>query len=60
VLLPHGTGHVIADSPVDGVIARDKAVPFEQWLAGTGSRDQSDHAETEMVCGKYWLDCSRS
>jgi AraC-like DNA-binding protein len=57
VLLPHGTGHVVADSLVDAAIAREKAVPFEQWVAGT--RDRLDHDETELVCGRYWLDCSR-
>jgi AraC-like DNA-binding protein len=51
VLLPHGTGHVIAGSPVD---AAERAVPFERWLADTGPRD-----DTELLCGKYWLDCSR-
>ncbi|MFJ9589440.1 AraC family transcriptional regulator [Streptomyces acidicola] len=68
VLLPHGAGHVIADSPVDAAVAEKKAVPFEQWLeeteqagqAGqTGPRVRPDHEETEMLCGKYWLDCSR-
>ncbi|MGP4014157.1 cupin domain-containing protein [Streptomyces sp. 4N124] len=59
VLLPHGTGHVIADSPVDGAVAEERAVPFEQWLAGTGPRARPDRDETEMLCGKYWLDCSR-
>lgn len=59
VLLPHGTGHVIADSPVDAAIAREKAVPFERWVAGTGSREQPERDTTEMVCGKYRLDCSR-
>jgi AraC-like DNA-binding protein len=54
VLLPHGTGHVIADSPVDASVAAEKAVPFERWLAETGPRD-----ETDLLCGKYWLDCSR-
>ncbi|MEV4974561.1 AraC family transcriptional regulator [Streptomyces scopuliridis] len=59
VLLPHGTGHVIADSPVDAAIAAETAVPFEQWLAETGQRERSDRTETEMLCGTYWLDCSR-
>ncbi|MFF6995333.1 AraC family transcriptional regulator [Streptomyces sp. NPDC008313] len=30
VLLPHGTGHVIADAPADPVTVR-RAVPFERW-----------------------------
>jgi AraC-like DNA-binding protein len=59
VLLPHGTGHVIADSPVDATVAAQKAVPFEQWLAETGPRARPDRDGTEMLCGKYWLDCSR-
>src|SRR5690606_18345130 len=59
VLLPHGTGHVIADSPVDAAIAANKAVPFEQWLADTEQRAAPDHYGTEMLSGKYWLDCSR-
>ncbi|GAA4670057.1 AraC family transcriptional regulator [Amycolatopsis dongchuanensis] len=53
VLLPHGTGHVIADSPLDAAVAREKAVPFERWVAGPGP-DQ-----TELVRGEYRLDCSR-
>ncbi|MGW2302009.1 AraC family transcriptional regulator [Streptomyces sp. NPDC001809] len=37
VLLPHGTGHVMADRPADAAeLAR--AVPFERWLDGTTSR----------------------
>jgi AraC-like DNA-binding protein len=59
VLLPHGTGHVIADSPVDAAVAKKKAVPFEQWLVETEPRTQPGRYETEMLCGKYWLDCSR-
>lgn len=60
VLLPHGTGHVIADSPVDAAVAEEKAMPFERWLGATGpgappGRDE----EVEMLCGTYWLDCSR-
>ncbi|MFS8204255.1 AraC family transcriptional regulator [Streptomyces sp. CWNU-52B] len=63
VLLPHGAGHVIADSPVDAATAEQKAVPFERWLLDTGPRDRSRAGsgpdETEMLCGKYWFDCSR-
>ncbi|MEU1123729.1 AraC family transcriptional regulator [Streptomyces sp. NPDC005899] len=59
VLLPHGTGHVIADSPVDAAVAARKSVPFERWLAQTGQRTLPDRDGTEMLCGKYWLDCSR-
>ncbi|MFJ5143078.1 AraC family transcriptional regulator [Streptomyces sp. NPDC088707] len=64
VLLPHGTGHVIADGPADAArLAR--AVPFERWRAGTGSRPRrtepsgpGDGAVVEMLCGKYRLDRS--
>jgi len=59
VLLPHGTGHVIADSPVDVVITEQQAVPFEQWFAETGPPARFDHDDTEVLCGQYWLDCSR-
>jgi AraC-like DNA-binding protein len=59
VLLPHGSGHVIADSSVDAEAGARTAVPFEQWLAETGPREGSDRDGTEMLCGKYWLDCSR-
>ncbi|MGP3941402.1 MULTISPECIES: AraC family transcriptional regulator [Streptomyces] len=59
VLLPHGTGHVIADSPVDTAVAKAKAVPFEQWLVAEEPRARPDHDTTELLCGTYWLDCSR-
>ncbi|MEV4799379.1 AraC family transcriptional regulator [Nonomuraea sp. NPDC049421] len=52
VLLPHGTGHVIADSPGDP----EKAMSFERWLATAEPRR---HGATELLCGKYRLDCSR-
>ncbi|MFD4317765.1 AraC family transcriptional regulator [Streptomyces sp. NPDC058548] len=65
VLLPHGTGHVIADRPADAArLAR--AVPFERWPAGTGAPPRrpeptaapGDGATVEMLCGKYRLDRS--
>ncbi|WP_316778794.1 AraC family transcriptional regulator [Streptomyces sasae] len=60
VLLPHGTGHVLADSPLDAAVAAAKAVPFERWSEGTGPRAwPPDRDATEMLCGKYRLDCSR-
>ncbi|MFJ9210405.1 cupin domain-containing protein [Streptomyces sp. NPDC102264] len=65
VLLPHGTGRVIADSPVDAATAREKAVPVERLLVvtgaspGSGPRARPDREETEILCGTYWLDCSR-
>ncbi|GAA4524686.1 AraC family transcriptional regulator [Amycolatopsis samaneae] len=55
VLLPHGAGHVLADSPVAPAAARKKAVPFERWLGGA----RPAHGETELLCGRYRLDCSR-
>ncbi|KUJ66168.1 AraC family transcriptional regulator [Streptomyces albus subsp. albus] len=59
VLLPHGTGHVIADAPADAdAVAR--AVPFEQWLDGTRPREpRGGGGEVAMLCGKYRLDRSR-
>lgn len=59
VLLPHGTGHVISDAPRDEAAARAGAVPFERWAATAGQRAGPDRDETEMLCGRYWLDCSR-
>ncbi|MEU4508247.1 AraC family transcriptional regulator [Nonomuraea wenchangensis] len=59
VLLPHGTGHVIADARLDAEVAARKAVPFEQWLGETSPRARADRDGTEMICGRYWLDCSR-
>ncbi|MFJ2937413.1 AraC family transcriptional regulator [Streptomyces sp. NPDC087219] len=65
VLLPHGTGHVIADRPADAArLAR--AVPFERWQAWTGAGPRrpeppaapEDGAAVEMLCGKYRLDRS--
>ncbi|GAA4888680.1 AraC family transcriptional regulator [Streptomyces coeruleoprunus] len=63
VLLPHGTGHVIADAPVDAA-AVERAVLFEQWLDGPRQRPGraagSGGREVEMLCGKYRLDRSRA
>ncbi|WP_131740402.1 AraC family transcriptional regulator [Actinomadura roseirufa] len=56
VLIPHGTGHVMADAPLDPALALKKAVPFEKALAPAGPLDQ---VEAELLCGKYRLDCSR-
>ncbi|MFD6161961.1 cupin domain-containing protein [Nocardia sp. NPDC060256] len=58
VLLPHGAGHVIADSPIDAALAK-QAITFEQWLEQTQSGARPDRVETEMLCGTYWLDCNR-
>ncbi|MEU4269244.1 AraC family transcriptional regulator [Streptomyces sp. NPDC026092] len=63
VLLPHGTGHVIADSPADAeTVAR--AVPFDGWTGGTpggwtGGTPGSSAPAAELLCGKYRLDHSR-
>ncbi|MGW6565815.1 AraC family transcriptional regulator [Streptomyces sp. NPDC054975] len=58
VLLPHGTGHVIADSPADAeTVAR--AVPFERWTAGPPPEPSAGGAGAELLCGKYRLDHSR-
>ncbi|MEU1229010.1 AraC family transcriptional regulator [Streptomyces sp. NPDC005828] len=62
VLLPHGTGHVIADAPADAeTVAR--AVPFERWADGGLPRRPRTHPgtrEVEMLCGKYRLDRSHA
>ncbi|MCT9091798.1 AraC family transcriptional regulator [Streptomyces sp. ASQP_92] len=72
VLLPHGSGHVIADSPADGPTV-ERAVDFAHWsrtaspdarTASGGSRRASGSrtasldspADTELLCGKYRLD----
>ncbi|MFG2750219.1 AraC family transcriptional regulator [Streptomyces xanthophaeus] len=67
VLLPHGTGHVIADAPVDAA-AVERAVPFGPWLAGRqpaaprtaggGGGGGDGGGGVEMLCGKYRLDRS--
>ncbi|WNI20478.1 AraC family transcriptional regulator [Streptomyces sp. ITFR-16] len=62
VLLPHGTGHVIADAPADAATVR-RAVSFERWLDGRVPDRQpaaaSASREVQMLCGKYRLDRSR-
>ncbi|MFF1511534.1 AraC family transcriptional regulator [Streptomyces sp. NPDC058326] len=72
VLLPHGTGHVIADSPADAATVR-RAVPYERWTGGAPAAALLPSArpappappatgapvrEVEMLCGKYRLDRS--
>ncbi|MFD8984591.1 AraC family transcriptional regulator [Streptomyces sp. NPDC059564] len=62
VLLPHGTGHVIADAPADAA-ALARAVPFEELSAGRRGHELGSGAGAgvvEMLCGKYRLDRSRS
>ncbi|MFI6444632.1 AraC family transcriptional regulator [Kitasatospora sp. NPDC050543] len=59
VLLPHGTGHVIADSPRDAR-AVEQAVPFERWVGAQPPRGpRAAGGEVELLCGKYRLDRSR-
>ncbi|MEU9305156.1 AraC family transcriptional regulator [Streptomyces sp. NPDC048269] len=59
VLLPHGTGHVIADGPSDAA-AVERAVPLEALAGGTAARPPEDGSgAVEMLCGKYRLDRSR-
>ncbi|MFJ9413597.1 AraC family transcriptional regulator [Streptomyces sp. NPDC101227] len=61
VLLPHGTGHVIADSGADAW-AVERAVPFDRWHDGRQPRRPSRPASdaVELLCGKYRLDTSRA
>ncbi|WP_328679995.1 AraC family transcriptional regulator [Streptomyces sp. NBC_00343] len=54
VLLPHGAGHVLADSPGDTA----RAVPFEEMRRPDGGG--GDGREVELLCGKYRLDRSRT
>lgn len=59
VLLPHGTGHLLADSPVDAATAA-RAVPFEDWQNGrVPHRPPQARGAVELLCGKYRLDRSR-
>ncbi|MEU6194425.1 AraC family transcriptional regulator [Streptomyces sp. NPDC047061] len=65
VLLPHGTGHVLADSPADAAAVR-RAVPFERWAGREGPDDRTAqgeheaHGGVELLCGKYRLDRSHA
>ncbi|MFJ4776156.1 AraC family transcriptional regulator [Streptomyces sp. NPDC088762] len=59
VLLPHGAGHVIADSPA-GPAAVARAVSFEGWADGKlAGRPPAGSGGVRMLCGKYRLDRSR-
>ncbi|MFE7807051.1 AraC family transcriptional regulator [Streptomyces sp. NPDC057430] len=61
VLLPHGTGHVIADSPADAATLA-RAMPFERWTGGPPGPRRLPRSMTggvELLCGKYRLDHSR-
>ncbi|MGW1072940.1 AraC family transcriptional regulator [Streptomyces sp. NPDC002537] len=55
VLLPHGAGHVIADSPADAATVA-RATPLGDWLHRTGP--DATRGGTEVLCGKYRLDRS--
>lgn len=67
VLLPHGTGHVIADSPADAATVA-RAVSFERWVDAGMPRHSCPSpdpgpgtgGQVEMLCGKYRLDRSRA
>ncbi|MCX5387085.1 AraC family transcriptional regulator [Streptomyces sp. NBC_00083] len=59
VLLPHGTGHVLADSPPDAAAVK-RAVPFERRLNEAPPRElPGGRGEVEVLCGTYRLDRSR-
>ncbi|MEY9845444.1 AraC-like DNA-binding protein [Streptacidiphilus sp. BW17] len=61
VLLPHGTGHILADSPTDERTVR-QAVPLERWFASGEPFPGTvpDPGDTvQLLCGKYRLDRSR-
>ncbi|MFD3517625.1 AraC family transcriptional regulator [Streptomyces sp. NPDC058657] len=59
VLLPHGTGHVIADAPADAA-AVEQAVPFERWPDGEEPLLRpGSSGGVQMLCGKYRLDRRR-
>ncbi|MFD3698288.1 AraC family transcriptional regulator [Streptomyces sp. NPDC058646] len=58
VLLPHGTGHVMADGPADAA-AVARALPFAHWAGGSGPHPSGDAVGgVELLCGKYRLDRS--
>ncbi|KAB8164656.1 helix-turn-helix domain-containing protein [Streptomyces sp. 3MP-14] len=56
-LLPHGTGHLIADASAGaaGPEVRGSAVSFGRWLA----QASTGGGAFEVLCGTYRLDCSR-
>ncbi|MEU5777205.1 AraC family transcriptional regulator [Streptomyces venezuelae] len=62
VLLPRGSGHVLADAPADGPTAA-RATPFDHWVEQHALPVTHDRAPggppgpaVEMLCGKYHLD----
>lgn len=60
VLLPHGTGHLIADVGADAA-SLERAVPFEDWRTDgvPAPYPSSEAGAVELLCGKYRLDRSR-
>ncbi|MFI9332039.1 cupin domain-containing protein [Kitasatospora sp. NPDC052868] len=72
VLLPHGTGHVLADAALDAEAAAN-ATPIDQLLTparpqapadgdapADADPDDPDVGAAELLCGKYRLDHSRT
>ncbi|MCX4747823.1 AraC family transcriptional regulator [Kitasatospora sp. NBC_01287] len=56
VLLPHGTGYVLASGPMEPQ-AVERAVIFEEWEARrTAPPPANAPALAELLCGKYLLD----
>ncbi|MFI6473963.1 AraC family transcriptional regulator [Streptomyces sp. NPDC050516] len=55
VLLPHGSGHVIADRPADRATV-ERAVDFARWSESAAPDSRADTGDTELLCGKYRLD----
>ncbi|GGU83721.1 AraC family transcriptional regulator [Streptomyces filipinensis] len=58
VLLPHGAGHVLADTAAGAAEVR-RAVPFED-VRDTDAGPAGPGPEVELLCGKYRLDRSRT
>jgi AraC-like DNA-binding protein len=54
VFLPHGRGHAIADTPTTPL------VEFGRMVAGPGAGSPTGISRTEMLCGAYRLDRSRT
>ncbi|MFE4855721.1 AraC family transcriptional regulator [Streptomyces sp. NPDC056670] len=55
VLLPHGSGHVIADRPADPATLAG-AVDFAAWSRAAAPNSRTNSGDTELLCGKYRLD----
>ncbi|WP_042800384.1 cupin domain-containing protein, partial [Streptomyces sp. C] len=52
VLLPHGTGHVIADSPADARAVRGRCRSSRSGRRGGGPGRGAAAPAREMLCGK--------